>query len=323
MTTELTRTSFDVAVIGGGAAGLSAGIVLGRARRSVAVLDAGKQRNAPADGIHGFVTRDGMPPHEFVAAGRAEVAGYGGTVLDAEATAVRREGTGFAVTTADGRELTARRLLVTTGLVDELPDVPGLRARWGRDVIHCPYCHGYEVRDEPIGILAGGPMAIHQALLFRQLSDDVLLFQHTAPEFAADDAEQLAARGIRVVPGRVTGLEVDDDRLSGVRMDGGEVVPRRVVVVGPRMIARSQLLEMLGLVPIPHPLGESVGMHIAADPTGRTDVPGVWVAGNVADVQAQVVTSAAQGVQAATAINADLVAEDTRQAVARYRESAA
>jgi thioredoxin reductase len=215
--------------------------------------------------------------------------------------------------------VSARRLLVTTGLVDELPNVAGVRERWGRDVLHCPYCHGWEVRDQAVGILASGPRAVHMALLFRQLTSDLVLFSHTAPALTDEQAEQLAARDIRVVTGLVDSLEVVDDRLTGVRLRDGTVVARQALVVTPRFVARSQVLATLGLHPTAHPLG--MGEFItAADASGVTDVPGVWVAGNVTNLTAAVVNAAAEGVSAAAAINADLVAEDTRRAVSANQD---
>jgi thioredoxin reductase len=322
MTRERTETMterFDVAVIGGGAAGLSAALVLARSRRAVIVIDAGAPRNAPAAGVHGFLTRDGMSPAALLSAGQQEVAYYGGLIVHGEAQAARRTADGFEVTLDDGRLVAARRLVVTTGLVDELPDVAGVRERWGRDVLHCPYCHGWEFRDQPIGILGTSPWAVHQALLFRQWTSDVVLFMHTAPDLTDEQAEQLAARGIRVVPGIVDSLEVADDRLAGVRLRDGTVVARRALVVAPRFVARSRVLAGLGLHPSPHPFGE----YIAADANGLTDVPGVWVAGNVTDLRAQVVAAAAGGVTVAAAVNADLIDEDTRRAVTAYRKRTA
>jgi thioredoxin reductase len=234
----------------------------------------------------------------------------------AEVTTAARDTEGLSVALADARSVRARRLLVATGLVDELPDVPGVRERWGRDVVHCPYCHGWELRDQAIGVLASGPMSTHQALLFRQLSDDVTYLTHTMPP-NHEDAEQLAARGIRVVDGEVASLEVVEDRLTGVRLRDGTVVDRDALVVSTRMVARAGFLAALGLRPVEHPSG--VGAHIPADPTGRTDAPGVWVAGNVTDLAAQVGTSAAAGALAAAQVNADLVAEETRQAVAAHQ----
>ena len=308
----------DVVVIGGGAAGLSGALMLARARRSVVVVDAGTPRNAPAAGVHGLLGRDGTPPAELLDRGRAEVRSYGGEIVRGEVETVERDGDRFAVRVAGGGTLRARRLLVTTGLVDELPDVPGLRERWGRDVVHCPYCHGWEVRDRAIGVLATGPMSVHQALLFRQWSADVTLFTHRAPVPDPEQAERLAARGIAVVTGEVAALEVAGDRLTGVRLADGTVIAREVVAVAPRMVARAGLLESLGLRAVEHPSG--AGEHVPADPTGRTEVAGVWVAGNVTDLAAQVGAAAAAGAFAAAQINVDLVTEETDAAVAAYRD---
>jgi thioredoxin reductase len=307
---------YDVVVIGGGPAGLNGALMLARSRRSVVVVDAGAPRNSRAEEVHGLLGHDGIPPAELIERGRTEVRRYGGHVATGEVIGAARDGDYFIVGLADGRSVRARRLLVTTGLVDELPDLPGVRERWGRDVLHCPYCHGWEVRDNGIGVLASGPNSTHQALLFRQLSDDVLYFSHTMPP-DDEQAEQLASRGIRVVDGEVTSLEVVDDRLTGVRLRDGVVVDREALVVSTRMVARAGFLADLGLRPTEHPSG--LGEHITVDSTGRTDMPGVWAAGNVTDPAAQVGASAAAGAWAAAKINADLVDEETRRAVEDYQ----
>ncbi|WP_406323640.1 NAD(P)/FAD-dependent oxidoreductase [Streptomyces sp. NBC_01637] len=309
----------DVVVVGGGVAGLSGALTLARSRRSVLVVDAGEPRNAPASGVHGLLSRDGIAPRELLRAGREEVIGYGGRIVSDRVVAVRRDGERFVADTARGRSYGARRLLVTTGLVDELPDVSGLRERWGRDVLHCPYCHGWEVRDAPIGVLADGPAAVHQALLFRQLSADVTLFLHTGDDPGEEQWEQLAARGISVVDGEVAALEVSDDRLSAVRLSSGLRVPVRALVVAPRFDTRGEVLAGLGLTAVEHPMG--VGSYMKSDASGFTGVAGVWVAGNVTELLGGVPAAAASGVQAAAAINADLVAADTDAAVARRKES--
>ena len=293
--------AYEVIVIGGGAAGLNGALMLARSRRSVLVIDAGRPRNAPAEGVHGLLGREGMSPLELLARGRDEVRGYGGEIVSGEVVGATRDGDGFRVELGDGRTIGAKRLLVTTGLVDELPGVPGLRERWGRDVVHCPYCHGWEVRDQAIGVLATGPMSAHQALLFRQLSDDVTFFAHEQP----DPGQELTARGITVVTGRVTGLEIVDDRIAGVRLEDGTTIPRQAIAVATRMVARAGFLAGLGLKPVEHPSG--MGEHVPADPTGRTEVPGVWVAGNVTDLSAQVGSAAAAGATAGAQINFDLV----------------
>jgi thioredoxin reductase (NADPH) len=314
---------YDVIVVGGGAAGLSAGLTLGRARRSALVVDAGSPRNAPAGHVHNYLAREGTPPLELLAAGRAEVAQYGGRVVSGTVVSAEVEGqdpAGFTVQLADGRSVRGRRLLVTTGLIDELPKVTGLEERFGRDVLHCPYCHGWEVRDQALGILAGSPVAVHQALMFRQWSDDITLFLNGRPEPSAEESEQLAARGIAVVPGEVEAVVVDDDRVTGLRLRSGEVIPRQAIVVGPRFAARAEVLSSLGLAVSEQEMGgQVIGTYVAADAFGATSVPGVWVAGNVADPRAQVISAAAAGVNVAAAINADLTAEETRQAVAAYR----
>ncbi|WP_019927592.1 NAD(P)/FAD-dependent oxidoreductase [Nocardia sp. BMG111209] len=315
----MTNDSFDVVVIGGGAAGLNGALMAARSRRSVLVIDAGAPRNAPAAAVHGLFARDGVSPAELVERGRAEVRGYGGEVVTGEVTRVTGTLDDFTVELADGRAPRARRLLVTTGLVDELPDIPGLRERWGRDVVHCPYCHGWEHRDEAIGILAAGPMAMHAALLWRQLGPDVVIFTGTGD--APDDSERLAALGIRVIPGAVAAAEIAGDRLTGVRLRDGTVVARDALAVPSHMVARADFLSDLGLHLVPHPSG--MGEHIPVDPTGRTEVPGVWAAGNVTDLTAQVGGAAAAGAWAGAQINADLVTADADRAVAEYRARAA
>ncbi len=322
----------DVVVIGGGAAGLSAALTLARARRSVLVVDDGAPRNAPAGHVHGYLTRDGTPPAELVAAGRAEVESYGGRVVAGRVVDVRRtalaDGPGFRVEiegggTPVGDGVLARRLVVATGLVDELPEVEGVAERWGRDVLHCPYCHGWEVRDRAVAVLATGPGGVHQALLLRQWTDDVTLLLHTAPDPGEAEWEQLAARGIRVVDGDVERLEVLDDRLTGVRLRSGAHIRADAVVVRPKLVARAGMLASLGLVPEEVRFGDDVvGSALPADPMGATPAAGVWVAGNVSNLMAQVVVAAAAGVMTGAAVNADLVGEETARAVAARRDRA-
>lgn len=327
---ELDRV-YDVVVVGGGAAGLSGALALGRARRNVLVIDSGAPRNAPAEHVHNYLTSEGMAPDALLAAGRAEIARYGVQVLDGTVTAAHRAEPGpgstgdgqchrFSLDLAGGRSVLARRLLVTTGLVDELPDVPGVAERWGRDVVHCPYCHGWEVRDQPIGVLGTGPLSVHQALLFRQLSSDVLFFSHTGPSLSAEQAERLAARDIAIVEGEVSALEVSDDRLAGVRLRSGELVARRAVVVAPRFAARAELLRALQLETADFEMaGHLLGTYLPADPAGGTSVAGVWAAGNVAEPQSTVIGAAAAGLKAAAAINADLIEEETARSVTARR----
>ncbi|MGH3072409.1 MAG: NAD(P)/FAD-dependent oxidoreductase [Gaiellaceae bacterium] len=296
--------TYDVVIVGGGAAGLNAALVLGRARRRVAVVDAGAPRNAPASHMHGFLSRDGMPPADLLAAGRAEVTEYGVELVDDHALGIE---SGFSVRLAGGRVLRARRILLATGLADELPEIPGVRERWGRDLLHCPYCHGWEVRDQPLGVLGTHPAAVQHAQLVRQWSDDVVFFVHTYDLTAAERA-QLEARGIRAVDGEVARLLVEADRLTGIELVDGRVIARTAAFIRPGNVPHTDgLLAGLGC-----DLDEAG--FVAVDASGRTSTAGVWAAGNVADPRAQVVTAAGAGSAAAIAINADLVSEDVERA---------
>ncbi|GAA3955724.1 NAD(P)/FAD-dependent oxidoreductase [Actinomadura viridis] len=316
------ENGYDVVVAGGGAAGLSGALALARARRSVLVVDAGRPRNAPAAHAHNYLGLEGVAPLDLLAAGRAEVTGYGGEIVTGTVVSARRlEAGGFRVELDDGGAVRARRLLVTTGLVDDLPEVPGVAERWGRDVLHCPYCHGWEVRDRAVGVLATGPLAVHAAQLWRQWTPKVTLFLHTAPEPGDEEYEELAARGIAVVDGEVERLEIAGDRLAGVRLSGGRTIPCEALVVSPFMAARGEVVAGLGLETVEQRMGAYVvGSRVPADPAGATAVPGVWAAGNATDPGAQLVVAAAGGLRAGGAINADLIAEEVRRAVAARRE---
>jgi thioredoxin reductase len=284
---------------------LSAALVLGRARRRVAVVDAGLPRNAPAAHMQGFLSRDGMAPADFLAAGRLEVAGYGVELLADQVAEVEPA---FAVRLAGGRVLKARRVLVATGVRDELPDIPGVRERWGRDLLHCPYCHGWEVRDQPIGVLGTVPGSVQHAQLVRQWSEDVAFFAHTYELTGVENAE-LEARGVQVFREEVARLVVEDDRLVGVELLDGRVIARTAVFIRPNNIPHADgLLAGLGCE-------LDADGFVAVDDSGRTTNPGVWAAGNVVDPRAQVVTSAGAGSAAAIALNADLVQEDVERAV--------
>ena len=307
-------TDFDVVVIGGGAAGLSAALVLSRARRRVLVVDAGAPRNAPAAHMHGYLSRDGLPPADLLAIGRDEVTGYGATIVDGTVNHVVPSGaTGFVVVLSTGTRFSTRRLLIATGLRDELPDVPGLRERWARDVLHCPYCHGYEVRDQRLGVLGQSPDAVRYAQIVRQWSDDVVLFTATGTVTDAQRA-QLAARGISVVEGNVAQVRVHDDRLRGVELDDGRVIDCDAVFVPPRFVPNNALVIELGCA-----IDEDGWVVTGAN--GHAGVPGVWIAGNLANPRAQVITAAGEGSAAAIAINADLVEEDIRDAVCRANQN--
>ncbi|MFE1270083.1 NAD(P)/FAD-dependent oxidoreductase [Streptomyces sp. NPDC058758] len=303
---SMDENAYEVVVVGGGAAGLSAGLILGRSRRRTLVVDAGEPRNAPSAHMQGYLSRDGMSPAEFLAAGRRELLEYGVEVRPGEVTEAVADGGGFALTLADGTALTARRLVVATGLVDELPEIEGLAERWGRDVLHCPYCHGWEVRDRAFGVIAGAAMPAHQALMVSHWSADVTLFLNGA-EVTEEDARLLAAAGVTTMEGAVEAIVTEDDRLTGVRLADGRTVAREVVfAAATRLVARDGVLRRLGAELYETPFGP----FVKVDETGRTSVPGVWAAGNVTGPTEQVVNAAGAGYRAGTVINAELLMGD-------------
>lgn len=325
-TADESDETVDAVVIGGGAAGLNGALMLARSRRSVVVVDGGTPRNAPAEGVHGLLGLEGVAPTDLLRRGREEVRSYGGRVVAGEVISAVPAGPSaegdprFTVTLADGSALQARRLLVATGLRDVLPDVPGLARHWGHDVVHCPYCHGWEVRDEPIGVLAVGPASVHHALLFRQLTDDLVYFTRgTGPD--EETRARFAARGIRIVDTPVAAVEsTRDGHIAGVRLTDGQIVARRVLAVATGLQARAEGLAGLNLPMQDLPGG--MGRHFATGPAGTTQVRGVWVAGNAADPMAQVGASAAAGALAGAHINADLATADTDAALAAARQGA-
>lgn len=300
----------DVAVIGGSAAGLAAALQLGRQRRGVIVVDAGEPRNAPAAHMHSFLGHEGIPPSELSAIGRDEVRRYGAEVVRGLATAVRRRGDRFVVELAGGNAVVARRVLVATGIVDDLPPIDGLAAHWGRDVIHCPFCHGYEVRDQRIVAIVTHPMGLHPARLFRQLSDRFTIVVH---EGAVDpDHAELAlmgAAGVDVIHSTVARI-VDgaEGRLAAVELADGRRIEADAVAVAAPWRARAEALAPLGLEPVRHPSG--LGDHIETTSTGETSVPGVYAAGNVTDPSQQVLPAAANGSWVGAMIAFSLADED-------------
>ncbi|MBM7831597.1 thioredoxin reductase [Agromyces cerinus] len=315
----MQQEPWDVIIVGGGSAGLSAALMLVRARRRVLVLDGGAPRNGVAAHMHGVLGRDGWSPLELLERGREEVARYGGVVRTAEvagAEAIADDANGapgFAVTLESGERLTARRLLVATGLRDELPDLPGLVEHWGTGAVVCPYCDGWEVRDLRIGVLATGPRSLHQVQLLRQWSPSVTFFTNEA-ELADDDVAGLLARGISVEPRAWASVTADEaGRLSGIRLADDSTTDLDAIFLGPRPVPNDALLTGLGATTAPA-FGD--GDWVGVDPTGRTSVPGLWAAGNVVNPGASVPIAAGAGNFAGAAINADLIEEEIRVSLA-------
>lgn len=313
MNTADTPTVRDAIVVGGSAAGLSAALMLGRARRRVLVIDAGLPRNRFADRMHGVLGNDGTPPSDFVRTGRAEAAAYGVEFLDAAVDSVTDNGTTVTVTLTDGRELPARALVVATGITDELPAIPGLAERWGTTVLHCPYCHGWEVRDRRFGVLATSPMALHQAKLVRQWSDHVTLFSAAAGEIAPADEARLRARGVTIVPSPVTEVLGDGPQVTGVRTADGTVTAVDAIFTAGRPRPHDAFLAGLALARTEFPAG--LGSFLTVDQAGATSHPRIWAAGNVINPMATVPMAVGAGALTGGAVNGALVEEDFDAAV--------
>lgn len=315
----------DVIVIGGGAAGLSAALMLGRARRRVTVIDAGSPRNRFAAHMHGVLGDDGTPPGELLARGRTEVAMYGVATVAGEVARVDEgEGggedeDGMIVRLSDGRALAARAIIVATGLTDRPPEIPGLAERWGRTVLHCPYCHGWEVRDAVIGVLATSPLSIHQAHLLRQWTDRVVVFAAGLGELGADARRRLTARGSRLVDSPVVEVLGEGDAISAVRTASGELVPVDAIFTAGAAEPHDGFLAHLDLARTDGPIGRT----LAVDEWGRTSHPRIWAAGNVVNPTANVPVAMGAGSFAGAAVNAALVEEDIDRAVARDAGSGA
>jgi thioredoxin reductase len=313
--------AFDVAIVGGGAAGLSAALTLGRALRRVIVIDAGAPRNAPAAHMHGYLGHDGLPPGELLERGRKEIASYSVTLVEGEAVSAVLTGDidamSFDIVLADQRKVTSRRLLLSSGSRDHLPEIPGLQEAWGEDVHICPYCHGYEVRNQPLAVIATGEHSAPYTLMIRNWSHDVILFAHEHGPFGMDQLEQFEAMGIRVVEGKIRRLVIEAGRVQGIEMESGEQFARSAIFLGTYQEAHLGLAESLGADIVQTPQGPMVGV----DPQGRTCVPGVWAAGNITNSSLQVVGAAAAGNLAGGGINMDLILEDVNRRVADLRDN--
>lgn len=311
------RMHADVVVVGGGVAGLAAAVALGRSRRSVVVVDAGQPRNARSTGAHNVLGQEGVPPLELLSRGRAEAEAYGVQIVTGFATGASGILDDFTIEVDGGAfQIQARRVIIATGLVDDLPAVPGVEAAWGHSVVHCAFCHGWEVRDQRVAVLSRDEIPMHQVMLFRQLSGNVTLFLHEAPEPTDEQWEQLAVMAVRVVKPPVERLIVDGSQVRAVEIAGGRSFEMDAVVVTPRFVARVEVYEALGGERTTTPFGE----QITADPRGMTAVPGMWASGNSSEIMAMVASSAASGVTVGSAVHGDLAFADLARAVRERRK---
>ena len=311
----MTADVFDVAVVGGGPAGLSAALSLARARRRVIVFDAGDPRNGVAEHMHGVLGHDGLRPTALLERGRGEVQRHGGIVVDGRVETVRVGPAGIDVDGPSG-VVRARRLIVATGLRDELPEIAGLREQWGRGVVVCPYCDGWERRDHTIGVIATGPQGIDQAHQLRQWSDAIVYFPNDVGEPGAEALRTLEGRGIRIERGRVRAVRSNGGGVEAVELDDRSVGVESIFTAT-TLHPRDRLLRDLGA----RTLDDADGSWVAVDADGRTSVDHVWAVGNVVDRRSNVSVSLGAGSLIAGAVNADLTVEDIARSVQRHRET--
>jgi thioredoxin reductase len=299
------RPVYDVVIVGAGPAGLSAALMLGRCRRSVLLCDTGKPRNAASQALHGYLSRDGIPPRELLALGRAELARYETVQLrDVEVSDAACAPDGrFDVTLASGEHVRSRRLLIATGVVDRLPDVPGFAELYGRSVFHCPYCDGWEIRDQPIGIYGRAARGLGLSLELTAWSRDLVLFTDGPSDVDLEGRGRLARHGVTLREDRVAGLDGANGVLRAVVLETGERIPRRALFFTTGQYQRSDLSVRLGCE-----FNEKGTVR-----TGRyesTHLPGLYVAGDASRAVQWVVVAASEGAEAAFAINTDLLKED-------------
>jgi thioredoxin reductase len=314
---------YDVAIIGGGVAGLSAALVLGRSRRRVLVLDVGEPRNAPSSEAHGFFTRDGVPPEELLRLGREQLLPYPSVECrKGKATGAIGANGSFEVALEDGSTVRARKLLLATGVVDELPDRPGFGELWGRGVYHCPYCHGWEVRDRPLAVLASGAEALMRAVLIRNWSRDLVVLTDGPSGLDEAGRERLRALGVPLKEERIARLEGgpghDGGSLVHIVFEDGSVLSRAGLFHVPPQRQRSGLAESLGCEV--GEVGPAKARVVMSDTTTKeTTVHGVYVAGDAGNPPSpiqSVVVAAASGANAAYFVNHALAMEDADAAVA-------
>lgn len=296
--------SVDVLVVGGGPAGLSAALTLGRVRRRVLVASDGDARNASSPAAHNIFTRDGTSPAELLRIGREQLKPYDVQLRAERVVDARREGPGrFLATFAGGDTVLARRIVLATGVRDLLPEISGLAAAWGNGVFHCPYCHGWEVSGKPLAVLGQEDQGLHLVRLIRGLSDDVIWFNQAAAEVEPATAASLERSGIRIRDEPLASVQTTPDGLRSITLAGGEVVERAGLFVVADQEPASDLAERLGC-PI-------TGMgRVEADAVGRTPVDGVFVAGDAAPGMQSIPFAAMGGSMVGAMINHDLIGEE-------------
>jgi thioredoxin reductase len=308
---------YDAIIVGAGTAGLSAALALGRSMRRTLVLDGGAPRNAPTEHSHNLFTRDGTPPGELLRLGKKDLEKYE-TVEVREGVATGASGTdGEFTVTLDGEEdVSARKLLISTGVVDVMPDVPGFAEAWGRGIYHCPYCHGWEVRDRPLAVLADGPAMMHRVTLIRNLSRDLVALTDGS-EISGEDREKLETLGVPLCEKKISRIEGDAGagRLTGIVFEDGETLAREALFANPPQRQRSELAEMLGCEVEYVEMAKSYMISTDAM-TQETTVKGVFAAGDAGRSMQSLPAAVASGTNAGAFMNYTLASDDVASELA-------
>ena len=290
---------YDVIIVGAGPAGLSAGLILGRCRRRVLICDSGKPRNAASHSMHGFLTRDGIEPAEFLRIGREQLERYGIELRSVEVTDARRRHGGFDISLSNETHESCKKLLLATGMVDKIPRINGIEALYGKSVFHCPYCDGWEMSDQPLAVYGRGNKALELALALTTWTEDIVLCTDGRPWLSRKDLQSLSRRGIEVSEERVERLEGNDGVLERIVFATGKALPRRGLFLATGMQQGSELAARLGCS-----FSKKGGVKTFKLEESR--VSGLYVAGDASrDVQL-VIVAAAEGAKAAFSINAEL-----------------
>ena len=306
----MTKTDYDIVVIGGSFAGLSAAMQIARARRKVLVLDGGQPRNRFAPASHGFLGQDGRAPREIMAIARTQLLAYPTVDFQAlEATSAAAQDGAFVVSFPQGGGVRARRLILATGMTDHLPEVPGMQELWGEGVNQCPYCHGYEVADRRIAVFGVGPASVHHAAMVREWSSSVTLLTHGGDWLTAEARADLDARGIGVDEVPVARLipHGAGRELEAVEFGDGRRVPYGALFTVPRSTFSSSLAEQLGCEVVPGPFGPM----LRTSDSQETTVPGVFAAGDITAALANATLASASGVLAGSSAHRSLVFPST------------
>lgn len=295
--------SYDIIIIGGNFAGLAAALQIARARRRVLLVDSGRPRNRFAAASHGFLGQDGKSPGEIQATALAQLLAYPTvTYLEAEARSARSVDEGFVIVLGNEAAYTGSRLILATGVTDELADIPGLKERWGQSVLHCPYCHGYEVSGQRLGVLATGPMSFHQAMLIPDWGPTTL-FTNGVFEPDAEQLAQLQVRGVIIENTPVRSLSGEGSRLEAVQLADGRSVAIDALFTGSRLHPSSPLAEQLGCAYEEGPMGS----YLKVDKMQQTSVPGVFAAGDATRMMHNATFAAADGVMAGISAHRSLI----------------